>query len=207
MARPAAMSVVEERMVCVVSEWECRRRVWPPETRRVRKGKVGVIMGGVKGVVDGGGEGVRAEMRRGVRAWACMWFIPIRGIPQATERPLAVSRPVLRQANMPGPRVTLMKVGFWRRVHWFLFVRTGIVGEGWGRGGDGDVGDGDGDRGRLCRDLAIRVVRFFWWDRREATGWMPRNRLLSAVIFSLKWRVAVAVVVVLAVGAGEVDPS
>ena len=83
-------------------EW--RRRVWPPEIRRVRKGKVGLGRALVRWEVS-------AETRRGVRAWACMWLTARSGICQAVERPLAVSRPVARLERIPGPRVTEMKSG------------------------------------------------------------------------------------------------
>jgi hypothetical protein len=43
-----------------VKEWARRRSVWPPEMRRVRKGKVGACEGG--------------EVRKGVRACACCVF-------------------------------------------------------------------------------------------------------------------------------------
>ena len=39
MQSPIAMSVVVARMEWVVRAEEYRRRVWPPETRRERKGK------------------------------------------------------------------------------------------------------------------------------------------------------------------------
>ena len=101
MQSPRAMSVVVARRGWEVRDLEWRRRVWPPEIRRVRKGN-----GGARG-----GREVSAETRRGVSAWACTWLTPRRGICQAVERPLAVSRPVARLERMPGPRVTEMKFG------------------------------------------------------------------------------------------------
>ena len=66
-------------------------------------------------------------MRRGVRAWACMWWTPTRGICHATERPLAVSRPVERLERMPGPRVTETKSGLRFLFRTPFAERTGIV--------------------------------------------------------------------------------
>ena len=70
LSRPAILEVVdlrlrdvaerlarERRVRMEVGEEARRRRVWPPETRRVRKGKVGREEGG--------------EVRKGVSAWAC----------------------------------------------------------------------------------------------------------------------------------------
>jgi len=103
---PSAMSDVLARVTWVVDEVECRRSVCPPDTRSVRKGKVGES--GVVGVEVG----ERADTSRGVSACACIWWIPSRGTCHAVARPLAVSRPVERLERIPGPRVTEMKSGF-----------------------------------------------------------------------------------------------
>ena len=94
-----------------------------------------------------------ADTRRGVKAWACIWFTPTRGIPHATARPLAVPMPVLRHWSIPGPRVTQMKSGFFLNTH-FPSDRTGTA---------RDCSSVNRvARGRLCNDFAIKVARFFW---------------------------------------------
>ena len=109
----------------------------------MRRGKVGVGAGVGVGVEVSGA--ARALQRRGVRRCACMWWIPRRGMPRVSARPFAVSRPVERQARMPGPRVAEMKVGFmWRVGVLFSLGRPGRGGRvkvveescssGWARG-------------------------------------------------------------------------
>lgn len=84
-------------------------------------------------------------------ACACIWFTARSGHCQAIDSPLAVLSPVDKLPRIPGPRVTEMKVGFWRRVS-FPSVRMGIVN---GRGVDSRGGSG-----RKGSALAIRVARF-----------------------------------------------
>ena len=159
MQSPRAMSVVDARRGWEVRDLEWRRRVWPPEIRRVRKGKVG------EGVVWE----VREETRRGVRAWACMWWTARRGICQAVERPLAVSRPVARLERMPGPRVTEMKSG--------LSLWIG----GWLGGSRVSARAGSGGLsplllgmlGRALMALLTRMARFSWCDSKDLIGCTP----------------------------------
>ena len=162
MQSPRAMSVVVARRGWLVRDVECRRRVWPPEIRRVRKGKVGW------GVVSVGRE-VSAETSRGVRAWACMWLTPSSGICQAVERPLAVSRPVARLERMPGPRVTETKSGLslWIGV-WLGGVRVSVR-----PGFEGLSPLLLGALGRALIALSIRRARFSWCDSKDLIGWTP----------------------------------
>lgn len=134
-------------------DWECTSSVWPPDTSNEKKGKLGWT-----GTICGS---ARAETRRGVKAWACMWFTPTRGIPHATARPLAVSMPVARQDNIPGPRVTDMKSGFFLAIHVPL-ARTEIARH------CSSMDDSLG--GRLCSDFAIKTARFCLWDRLDTMG-------------------------------------
>lgn len=151
MQSPSAMSVVDARRGWEVRDLEWRRRVCPPEIRRVRKGKVG----------EGVEREEREKTRRGVRAWACMWWTARRGICQAVERPLAVSRPVARLERMPGPRVTEMKSG--------LSLRRASV-----RAGSGGLSPlVFGRFGRALMALLIRRARFSWWDSKDLIGCTP----------------------------------
>ena len=136
--------------------------MWPPEMRRVRKGKVGW------GVREGGRE-VSAETRRGVRAWACMWLTARSGICQAVERPLAVSRPVARLERIPGPRVTEMKSGLslWIGV-WLCGVRVSLR-----PGSEGLSQLLLGASGRALIALLIRRARFSWCDSKDLIGCTP----------------------------------
>ena len=118
----------------------------PPESRSDRNGKTGYGWYGV--LVE---ERLSAETRRGVRACACIWLTPSRGICHAIARPLAVSRPVDREERIPGPRVTEMKSGlrFWTGQPWT--VMAGVD--------DKAVLGISGSERRL---LAIRVPRLLW---------------------------------------------
>ncbi|GKT54865.1 LOW QUALITY PROTEIN: collagen alpha-2(I) chain [Colletotrichum tofieldiae] len=96
----------------------------------------------------GGGDRSRAETRRGVRAWACMWFTATSGTCHAAARPFAVARPEARFADMPGPRVTVTK------------GREGLGDEGREVRVVGAQGDGRVDAAVGCavaRDLAVEV--------------------------------------------------
>ena len=162
MQSPRAMSVVVARRGWLVRDVECRRRVWPPEIRRVRKGKAGL------GVALVGRE-VSAETRRGVRAWACMWLTPRSGICQAVERPLAVSKPVAKLERMPGPRVTETKSGLslWIGV-WLGELRVSVR-----LGTEGSSPLLLGTFGRALMALLIRRARFSWCDSKDLIGCTP----------------------------------
>ena len=151
MQSPRAMSVVVARRGWLVRDVDCRRRVWPPEIRRVRKGKLGLRVGSVV-------KEESAETRRGVRAWACMWLTPRSGICQAVERPLAVSRPVARLERMPGPRVTETKSGLRLRIGlWPGEVRVSVR-----PGSEGLSPLLLGAFGRALIALLMRMARFSW---------------------------------------------
>lgn len=119
---PMAQSVVDPSTRCLVRDSELMTKVWPPEIRTDKNGNSGSAGGTVVPDLKRSrtedlydlGFWARAETSLGVRAWACIWCTPTRGMFQATARPLAVSRPVKRFARMPGPRVTEMKSGIWR---------------------------------------------------------------------------------------------
>ena len=159
MQSPRAMSVVVARRGWEVRDLEWRRRVCPPEIRRVRKGKVG----------EGVEREEREETRRGVRAWACMWLIARRGICQAVARPLAVSRPVARLERMPGPRVTETKSGLSLWIGgWFGSTRVSV------RPGAEELSPLLlGTSGRALMALLIKRARFSWWDSRDLIGCTP----------------------------------
>ena len=69
-----------------------------------------------------------------------MWLTATRGICHATAKPFAVSRPVIKDARIPGPRVTVMKSG--------SLLEVGELLEDW--------------VGRYWTDLLMRVARLFW---------------------------------------------